>query len=270
LADAKLLLEQEEARAGQALRDWGKLGRGEPSGLVLRKPQIVSAKARITAAEAAVEKAARDLDRTKLRAPYHCRVAATYTDLGSYVMAGARLADLYSAGAFEVRVPVTLEELAYLDQENIIGAKVLARVDLAGAQRRWHGTVVRSEDLVDRETMTVYLVVRIEPDDDAGQYRLPPSGLFVEAEIQGRKMEQVIRIPRSALQSDNTLLIVNAGNKLGITPVKLARTMHKSVLVAGGLKDGTKVIISPMETPVPGMQLAIEEEKPADPKPAEQ
>ena len=46
LADAQLVLQQEEARAEQARRDWGKLGRGDPSDLVMRKPQIVSAKAR--------------------------------------------------------------------------------------------------------------------------------------------------------------------------------------------------------------------------------
>ena len=94
LVDAKLLLAQEQARADQAVRDWKKLGRGIPSDLVVRKPQIASVKARIAAAEASVGKATRDLDRTKLRAPYPCRVEATFTDLGSFVSPGARLASL--------------------------------------------------------------------------------------------------------------------------------------------------------------------------------
>ena len=142
LADARLLLAQEQARADQAGRDWQKLGRGEPSELVLRKPQIESAQAHIAAATASVGKAKRDLERTKLRAPYDCRVEASYTDLGSYIMTGARLADLYSANAFEVRVPVTLEELAYLDKGKIVGSKVIANALLGGADRQWHGTIV--------------------------------------------------------------------------------------------------------------------------------
>lgn len=260
LADARLLLAQEQARAQQAKRDWGKLGRGEPSELVLRKPQIKSAQAHIHSAQAAVEKATRDLDRTKLRAPYRCRVAATYTDLGSYVIIGARLADLYSADAFEARVPVTLEELGYLQKDEVIGSEVVAKAVIGGVSREWNGTVTRSEGVVDQQTMTVYLVVSINAGNETGSYRLPPLGLFVEAEIQGREMEQVMKIPRSALRQDNTLLTVNAAGKLEIVPVTLARTLQKSVLISSGLNDGAKVIVSPMETPVSGMQVAIQED----------
>ena len=258
LADARLLLAQEQARAQQALRDWEKLGRGKPSDLVIRKPQIESAKARIVAAEASVQKATRDLDRTKLHAPYHCRVEATYTDLGSYIITGTKLADLYSADAFEARVPLTLEELGYMEEDGVIGAPVIVRALLGGSERIWQGTIVRSEGIVDRQTMTMYVVVGIEPKLEAGQYRLPAQGLFVRASVEGRKMDRVIKVPRSALRSDNTVLTITAENKLEIVPVKLARTLHHSVLVSEGLKDGAKVIVSPVDTPVPGMQLALQ------------
>ena len=264
LAEARLLLAQEQARADQAGRDWGKLGRGEASDLVLRKPQIESAQAHITAATAAVGKAKRDLERTKLRAPYDCRVEATYTDLGSYIMIGARLADLYSANAFEARVPVTLEELGYLDKDKIIGSKVIVNAFLGGVDRQWHGSIVRNEGVVDQQTMTMYLVVGIKPQSEAGPYRLPPLGLFVQAEIQGGVMEGVTKVPRSALRPDNTLLTVNAANELELTPVTLARTLEKSVLVSAGLSDGAKVIVSPMETPVSGMMLSVQEQAEGD------
>ncbi len=258
-ADATLALAQEEARADQARRDWLKLGRGDPPKLVARKPQIASAKARVVAAEAAVEKATRDLDRTSLRAPYHCRVEATYTDLGSYVVAGARLADLYSTDAYEVRVPVTLEEMAYLKQEGVIGADVVTRATIGNRERTWQGKVVRSEGMVDRRTMTIHFVVEIKPNQGAGPYRLPPSGLFVGASITGSVMDKVTKIPRSALRSDHTVLTLTAENTLQIVPVKVARTLNRSVLIASGLRDGVKVIISPIETPVAGMELREEE-----------
>ena len=231
---------------------------------MLRKPQIESAQAHITAATAAVGKAKRDLERTKLRAPYDCRVEASYTDLGSYIMIGARLADLYSADAFEARVPVTLEELGYLDKDKIIGSKVIVNALLGGVDRQWHGSIVRNEGVVDQQTMTMYLVVGIKPQSEAGPYRLPPLGLFVQAEIQGGVMEGVIKVPRSALRPDNTLLTVNAANELEVTPVTLARTLEKSVLVSAGLSDGAKVIVSPMETPVSGMKLSVQEQAEGD------
>lgn len=258
LADAKLALKQELARAEQAMRDWRKLGRGEPSELVARKPQIASARARVEAAEAQVGKAMRDLDRTKLRAPYDCRVEMIYTDLGSYIVPGARLADLYTVDDFEVRVPVTLEEMGYLNGDSVVGSEVVVRARIAGAEREWTGKVIRSEGVVDRATMTVYLVVGLDENKGAGVYAFPQSGLFVQALIKGGVMEDVVSIPRSALRDNNNLLVINGDNLLEVIPVKVARTLRKTVLLSGGVKDGIRVIVSPMETPVPGMKLALE------------
>lgn len=259
LADAQLSLEREEARAEQARRDWAKLGRGEPSDLVLGKPQIVSAKARVKASQAGVEKATRDLARTKLRAPYDCLVEATYTDLGSYITPGARLADVYSTNAFEVRVPVTLEEFAYLEQgpDGVVGDDVTLQAKLAGKLRVWQGKIVRSEGRVDRSTMTMYQVVEVLPNSDDPRFSLPPSGLFVRARIKGRVMPAVAELPRVALRQNQTMFVLGKEKKLKIVSVEVARTLEKTVLINQGLESGAKVIISPMETPVEGMKLQI-------------
>lgn len=257
LADAKLSLEREEARAAQARRDWAKLGRGQASDLVLGKPQIVSAKARVKAAESGVEKASRDLERTKLRAPYTCLVEMTYTDLGSYITPGARLADLYSTESFEVRVPVTLEEFGYLEQsaDGVVGDEVIIEAAIGGKIRSWQGCIARSEGRVDRNTMTMNQVVAIQPTPEEVQFQLPPAGLFVRARIKGRVMPTVAELPRSSLRQDMTLLVLDKENQLKIVKVDVARTLEKTVLVRGGIQSGELVIVSPIETPVAGMKL---------------
>lgn len=261
LADAKLSLEREEARSIQARRDWNKLGRGEPSDLVLGIPQITSAKARVKAAEATGEKAARDLDRTKLRAPYDCRVEATYTDLGSYISPGARLADLYSIDAFEVRGPVTLEEYGFLKQgpDGVVGAEVAMEARIGGRMYQWQGEIVRSEGNVDRNTLTMYQVVRVIPNTDNERFDFPPAGLFVRARIKGRVMPEVAELPRAALRHDQTLLVVDGEGRLKIVSVDISRTMPTTVLVKAGIKAGDRVVVSPIETPVDGMQLQVSE-----------
>lgn len=258
-ADAKLSLEREQARAEQSRRDWAKLGRGEPSDLVLGKPQILSAKARVKASEAGVGKANRDLQRTKLKAPYDCLIEMTYTDLGSYIAPGARLADLYSTGSFEVRVPVTLEEFAYLsqDENGVVGDEVRLQARIGGKLRTWQGSIVRSEGRVDRTTMTMYQVVKINPNSNDDRFALPPSGLFVRARIKGRVMSRVAEIPRGALRQDNKVLFVDADQTLKMADVELARTLETTVLIRQGIEPGTQVIVSAMETPVVGMKLAI-------------
>lgn len=253
LADARLALTQEEARADQAARDWAKLGSGEPSDLVLRKPQIKSAKARMLASEASVEKAKRDLERTKLRAPYDCKVKETYTDLGSYITPGMPLADLYSTSDFEVSVPLTLEELGYLESSEVVGTEVKMSARIGNENLAWLGKVTRNEGQIDRKTMTVNLIVQITANDSS--YPLPPSGLFIDVEIIGKLLDDIVEIPRSALQSDNRVLILNSENKLEFSSVEVIRSMASTVIISNSLKNGMKIIISPMETPINGMEL---------------
>lgn len=259
LADAKLTLEQEQARAEQSMRDWRKLGKGEAPDLVARKPQIASAKARVNAAQADVEKATRDLDRTKIRAPYLCKIDQAHIDLGAYITPGARVADIYSIRVREVRVPVPLKDLAYLHIANdgLIGAAVKVTAELAGEMQTWSGKIIRNEGKVDRNTRMLYLVVEIAATETQPMADLPPPGLFVSASIQGRTMKNVVRIPRIALRADNSILTVDENDQLKIVSVKVARTMQHSVLISSGIAKGTKIITSAMETPVPGMDLEV-------------
>ena len=81
LADASQLVEEEQARASQAARDWERLGNeGEPSSLVLRAPQVAAARARLESARASLTKAQLNLERATVRAPYAGRVLQQQVD----------------------------------------------------------------------------------------------------------------------------------------------------------------------------------------------
>jgi len=110
VADAKLLIEQEEARAAANIKEWKRLGKGEPSNLVQRIPQLESAQARLLSAESAVERARRDLKRTEIKAPYTFTVERKYVDEQNIVLASGRLLDGYSEGELEIRLPLSLSD----------------------------------------------------------------------------------------------------------------------------------------------------------------
>ena len=257
LADAKLALQQEEARADQSMRDWAKLGKGTAPDLVARKPQIISAKARVTAAEAEVIKATRDLERTTVRAPYKCQVDQSYIDFGATIAVGMRIADVSSIDIREVRVPVPLDDWAYLNNEGLIGSHVDVVADLSGKQKTWIGRVSRSEGKVDRSAMVMYLVVEMITSETQTVAELPPPGLFVTASIKGREMKQIVEIPRTALNSNHTVFIVSEGKFLQVEEVKVERTMKDTALISKGLSKGDQIIVSAIETPVPGMEVEI-------------
>jgi RND family efflux transporter MFP subunit len=247
LADARLTLENEKARAEQARRDWARLEPGEkPGPLVLREPHLTAAAARLTAAEAALDKARRDFDRTKIRAPYPGRVRAKRADLGDYVSPGSPLADLWRSDVFEIRLPVTVAEAAFIDL-----AAAPAAV-LSDGQREWTAPVVRTEGLVDPSTRTTALIARLERPEPA-----PTPGLFVKARVQGRVLQGVAAIPRRALDGPDRVVIVDAAGTLRFRTVTIAWQETDVVQVSDGLQTGDRVVLTALAAVVEGMPVEV-------------
>ena len=92
LAQAELRLAQEEAEAEVARREWNELGRGTANALTLRQPQVDDARAAVAAAEAALDRADRDLERAEIKAPYAGRVQSKDVDVGQFVTKGNPIA----------------------------------------------------------------------------------------------------------------------------------------------------------------------------------
>ena len=261
LADARLMLTMEEARKAQAMRDWLKIGNGEEaSELVKRIPQIASAKAKIAAAEAALEKAKRDLNRTEIRVPYDCRLERTYVDVGSTVTPGMPLVDLVSLGAVEVRLPLSLEDYGYLmRKDGGITGEVEAIGRIGGKTVNWNGRIIRSEEMVERTTRSINMVAEFGTDGGDA----PPIGMFVQAFIRGKTLSEVVRVPRSAMIDGDNVLLAKEG-RLDIRPVEVLRTETAEVIVRGGsakgeVPAGAQIVITPPNSPVQNRRIAIEE-----------
>jgi hypothetical protein len=80
-------------------------------------------------------------------------------------------------------------------------------------------------------------------------------GLYVEAEIEGMTAEDVAVLPRAALRGRNQVLVVTPESRLEFRDVDLLRTTRESIYVRGGLADGERVCLSPLEAVTDGMQV---------------
>ncbi|MGJ8695215.1 MAG: efflux RND transporter periplasmic adaptor subunit [Verrucomicrobiaceae bacterium] len=257
LADARLMLKQETARGEQAARDWQKIGGGKPaSEMVLRVPYLESAKARVASAQAMVEKALEDLDRTRIRAPFDCRVREATLDLGATVMPGTRLGMVYGTEGFEVRLPFSLTDFAVLDEK----ARIVLSAKLGGETLEWPGRIVRREGEIDRASLSAYIIAEILENEEAPeQFRLPPPGMFLQARVSGVSLDGVIEIPRSAVRGRDRIAVVNDEGQLEFRTLTIVRSNADSVYVTGGVEDGERVIMTKMEMPVEGMTLEVAE-----------
>jgi multidrug efflux pump subunit AcrA (membrane-fusion protein) len=82
-----------------------------------------------------------------------------------------------------------------------------------------------------------------------------PVGLFVEAEIVGRTLEDVYVVPRRALRGEDTILVVDADNHLRFRSVEVVRAGREDVVVGSGLLPGDRVCISTIEAVTDGMRV---------------
>ena len=116
------------------------------------------------------------------------------------------------------------------------------------------------EGAVDPDNRVWYAVVRV--DDPYGlqdpELQTPLAvGLFVEAEIEGRTVDNVFRLPRSALRNKDSVLITDADNRLRRRKVDVLRTDFESALISSGLQAGDRVCVSPVEAFVDGLLVEI-------------
>lgn len=269
LASRKAKLADETARSEQALKDWRNMGKkGQPSDLGLRKPQMADAKANVSAAEADVQKARRDLERTRITVPYDGLVRQKAVDIGQYVSPGTRLGTTFAIDTAEVRLPLTHSDLNYLQLPSETEVKnkdksfppVTLSAERAGQTNRWQARIIRTEGVVDEVSRVVYAVAQVvDPYGMLGQSHQQELkiGTFVNAEIQGLPADNVVVLPRYVLRADNSILVANADNELEILPVTVLRAEPKKVYLSEGIKGGARVVITTLDAPVPGLKLAI-------------
>lgn len=244
--------ESERALARATLARHAELGRADvASAAALDRARSAArvADSALTEAGTARDDAARALERTVLHAPFAGRVREKWVDIGQYVAPGKPVARVYAVDAAEVRLAIRDADLALLELDGAErpGPDVVLEADFAGAPRTWTGRIVRTEGAIDPRTRMLYVVARVE--DPYG--RLAPErgvplavGLFVDAEIEGRTLHDVVRIPREALREGNAVYAVDAGGRLRRREIDVIRAVGDDVVADGPLEAGELVLLS--------------------------
>jgi len=276
LARARLALAEEEAQGAQARRDWERLDlTGEPSDLVLRVPQLESARADAAAAEARLARAEADLARTVIRAPYVGRVLEKRVDVGQYVAPGTVLATVYAVDYVEIRLPLSDDQVpfvrlpeAYRGEEPAggrAGPPVTLTARVGEETYEWQGRVVRTEGSIDTATRQLFVVAQVD-DPYARHGDAPPLkvGRFVEAAIEGRRLKDVFVLPRQALEEGSRVLVITPERTLARRPVEVAWRDGDSVVVTGGLKAGERISLTPLPFAADGAPVRVQGEAPPE------
>ena len=203
--------------------------------------------------EATVQKAqaGRDLERTRLIAPYHGRIRSERVDVGQFVQRGETLASLYSIESAEVLLPIRDADLAYLPlsladnvKNGMKTSKVLLRAGFAGQDHEWEGSIVRTEGELDATSRMVNLIAHVdEPYQQSNESPLV-AGLFVDATIYGFEHDDIVVLPRSAVQTNGSVYVVNSENRLEEREIDVLRIADDKVYIRNGLREGETVCVT--------------------------
>ena len=268
LISRNALLELEKARAIQAKKEWEMTGRPESEApiLALRKPYLAEAEANILQAKAQLKQAELKLQRATIRAPYAGMVSLKSVDVGQYVTTGSRLGETFAIDFVEVRLPLTEKDLSQMETMSFQNSDVVNTVVLSGSANgnpaSWSAVIVRTEGVVNELNRSQYVVARI-----SNPYRLnqtqtastPPLlvGTFVTAKLKGKTLDNVFKVPRSALLQGSRVALVDEMQKLQIRAVKVVFNDEGYYYISEGLKDGVEVIVSALGTPIEGLKVEV-------------
>jgi multidrug efflux system membrane fusion protein len=266
LAETEVRLLRERAEGEVARNEWELLGgKGEPSPLLRRQPQLIEAQAAVDSAQAAVRQAELDLERCQIKAPFAGRVWSKRIDVGQFLVRGETVARIYSVDFAEVRLPLALDDLAFLELPLAFqaspgeGPEVRLFSTIAGRPAEWRGRIVRTEAEIDPRTRMIHAVARIDqPYQATSEQRSPLAvGLFVQAEIRGRTVPHAFIVPRASLRGRDLLMVVDTEDRLRLRPVHLLRSETERAILKSGIAPGDRVCLTPLDTPVDGMRVRV-------------
>lgn len=214
-------------------------------------------------AAARVSRAQIDLERTVLKAPFSGRVRDEAVDVGQFLQKGRAVATLYDTERLEVRLPLADAQLAYLDPEfantGIASADpipVTLTANFGGRQQSWAAQLLRSEGDISTASRFLYVIAEVSQSTNENGVRLPV-GLFVNAAIQGRTVDDLVSIPRTALRSGNNVMVIDENNRLQFREVQIFRLSEAHALISGGLNTGERISISALQFVVEGMPVQV-------------
>ena len=227
------------------------------------------AEASIREAKARLSRAERDMARTKITAPYDGRVRMERVDVGQFVNRGSAVADIYAIDVAEVRLPIHDEELAHLElplnkqsAETLNFPTATLRARFAGQEHSWQGKVVRTEGELDPQTRMINVIVQVDSPYQQSNNRPPLAvGLFVEAEIVGKQVEDIFILPRSAIQNNAQIYVIDSDSQLQFRDVTILRTVDEQVYITSGFQSGETICLSTVNNAVEGMKVRPFSEK---------
>lgn len=244
----------------------------ENKSLVLREPQLESARSSLESAQAAVDQAQLDLERTTIEAPFDAHILTRNVNVGSQVTTGETLARLVGLDTYWVEATVPVSKLRWItlpEGDKQRGSEVRVRNRTAWPPDTYRqGYLFRLIGTLEDQTRMARVLVSV-PDPQAYKTDDPDVprlmlGSFVEVHIKADALEDVIRLNRDYVRDDDTVWVMNE-DELDIKDVEIVFRDAQYAYIKSGLSEGDQVVTTNLSTVSDGAPLRLEGTNTAEP-----
>ncbi|RTZ17412.1 efflux RND transporter periplasmic adaptor subunit [Vibrio aquaticus] len=252
LASAKATLAQANASLKKAELDFERGKNLLPKGSISQSEfdnlnaVLLGSQAQVEAAKAHIHLAEVNLSYTQIRAPFAGRIAQSKVSTGDLVSPQSGiLTTLVSLDPVHTSFSISERERLQLGMDKVKGEgsaeSIEVQVVLENGQPFEHiGKLDFLGNRIDLNTGTIAMRAEVDNPD----YRLLP-GQHIRVELREKQTQDVIVIPRRAVQTDlegNFVMVVAQGNVAERRNVELGTQLEQGVIVKNGLKAEEQVI----------------------------
>lgn len=184
------------------------------------------------------------LTKYTIRAPFNGVVTTVNAEAGKAVRPGSALGTMISTRQYDLEITIPLANMSQIK----VGTEAhLSSSDIEGS---WIGRVVRISGDIDEQSQSVKVFIRSHGDQ-------LKEGMYLNAEIKQKPLENAMKIPRKMVDDSNRLFIVENDTLRSIQVTVITRQSDFAIIK--GLPKDTRVLTTVVKSAYDGMPVRVNE-----------
>ena len=180
------------------------------------------------------------LPKYKIKAPFNGVIAQGNVSAGAVINPGTPLGTIHRSDLYELKASVSSKDIDQLRP----GLQIELTHNNTG--ETWSGRVHRLGSTMDRSSQAIPVFIRVSGKGLR-------AGMFLEAELDGDVLEQVVKLPIEALNRNNQVHFIQ-NNTIELKSVEPLR-YEKAFVWVKGLNGGDEVIVEEILDPIVGSKM---------------
>ncbi len=220
---------------------------------------IAEAQSNLEEARSDLKTARLNVQRCTLSAPFTGRIKEESIEKGKHINIGTNALVLADDTVLEIQVPLSDKDafqILHLRKSDSPASWYSGLKNRKCVVRTVTGEVSNSVDAVidrivkyDSASRTLFVAVRVDQDIPT-ESRIPVmDGMFCVVSISGKVMEDAVKIPKTAVNSDDTIYLV-IQNRLKTFPVNVVMEDGDYSYITGTLETGDRIITTKLVNPL--------------------